>query len=85
MDSSSTHKPNRKGLEVAFVNGQIVLDRSSLNRQVDRFDMNDSDNDADMNDLLDGSSRQRKHKVVVWTVEETRQFYDVCLLPLVHS
>ena len=30
LESEKHTKPNKKGLEVSFVNGQIVLDRSSL-------------------------------------------------------
>lgn len=38
--------------------------------------MIDSDDDI-FRGLADHNSRQRKHKVVAWSVEETRQFYDV--------
>ena len=59
-------RATKKGLEVSLVNGQIVLDRSSIvgfhfpppqvqTRQVDHFDMNDSDDD-----LSDFSERNRK-------------------------
>ena len=30
-----------------------------------------------LGDLVEHNARQRKHKIVVWSVEETRQFYDV--------
>ena len=39
--------------------------------------MNDSDDENLLGDLVEHNSRQRKHKIVVWSVEETRQFYDV--------
>ena len=39
--------------------------------------MNDSDDENLLGDLVEHNARQRKHKSVVWSVEETRQFYDV--------
>ena len=78
VDDMPDSKSRKKGLEVSFINGQIVLDRSTLNRQVDRLDMNDSDDENLLGDLVEHNARQRKHKIVVWSVEETRQFYD-CL------
>ena len=51
------------------------------NRQVDRLDMNDSDDENLLGDLVEHNARQRKHKIVVWSVEETRQFYDVSFVP----
>ena len=39
--------------------------------------MNDSDDENLLGDLVEHNARQRKHKIVVWSVEETRQFYDV--------
>lgn len=39
--------------------------------------MDDSDDETLLNGLAEQTAKQRKHKVVVWSVEETRQFYDV--------
>ena len=39
--------------------------------------MNDSDDENLLGDLVEHNARQRKHRIVVWSVEETRQFYDV--------
>ena len=78
VDDMPEAKRKKKGLEVSFINGQIVLDRSTLNRQVDRFDMDDSDDETLLSGLVEQTAKRRKHKVVVWSVEETRQFYD-CL------
>ena len=39
--------------------------------------MEDSDDQDLLSGLAEHTAKQRKHKVVVWSVEETRQFYDV--------
>ncbi|CBK23675.2 uncharacterized protein [Blastocystis hominis] len=78
IESHRSSPKQRKGISVSFSNGQIVLDRSSINRQVDQFDGNDSDDEQELADLINKPYRQRKHKLVSWSVEETRQFYE-CL------
>ena len=39
--------------------------------------MNDSDDENLLGDLVEHKDLKRKQKIVVWSVEETRQFYDV--------